>query len=302
MLKNFNFIKNKNITLIIIAVCVVIGIGSMIIRGFVIDIDFKGGTEFQVNIGSEVTEAICTDLSDTIKEKLPDVNISSVVMSTIDNNIAIIRTSTLNPENKATLNTALSEKYPDIIFSEYRSVSPSIGEDLTKTAIYAVLLAIVLIVIYIGIRFEPVTGFCAIICLINDLFIMIAFYSLFQVPINSNFIATTLTILGYSLDATIIVFDRIRENHKKFGDTKPFVDTVDLSVHQTLTRSINTTFTTFVTVLIVYIFGVDSIRNFALPLLVGILAGLFSSIFLSGVLWVYGAKLFKKKEKVKATK
>ena len=151
--------------------------------------------------------------------------------------------------------------------------------------------------IYIWFRFELNSGLAAICCLIHDLFIMLAIYSLFLIPINSSIIAAFLTILGYSINATIIVFDRIRENRTKLGDEADFGEIVNVSVHETLGRSINTTITTLLTIGMIWIMGVESIRNFALPLIIGIIAGLFSSVFISGMLWERLNRIFKPKKK-----
>ncbi|PKM62386.1 MAG: protein translocase subunit SecF [Firmicutes bacterium HGW-Firmicutes-21] len=303
MLKNFHFIRDKRFTLIIIAVALVVGFSSFIIRGFNIDIDFSGGTELQLNIGHEVADEDTNKINDIIAEheKLGPKYVSSTKASTADKNVVIIRTGTadLNLEQQAALTAALEEAFPDANFSDikYSSISPVIGDILRRTAVLSVTIAVILMLAYISIRFELNSGLAAIVCLTHDLFIMLTIYSLFQIPINSNIIAAFLTILGYSINATIVVFDRIRENKKKYGESKSFEDTVDVSVHQTFARSFNTTLTTLFTIGMIYIFGVESIRNFALPLIIGIVAGLFSSVFLSGLMWVQIAKVIKIKEK-----
>lgn len=303
MLKKFHFINNKKVTLIILCTVLVIGIASFIIRGFNIDIDFSGGTELQLNIGYEVTDEVCDEINTIIEtnDQLGKQYVSSTKPSVVDPNTVIIRTGTnpLDPEQQDALNDALKNKFPDADFnnSSFTSIFPAIGDSLKKTGLLSVGIAVILMLVYIWIRFELVSGFAAVISLIHDLFIMFTVYSLFQIPINTNIIAALLTILGYSINATIIVFDRVRENRKKFGDSMSFADTVNMGIHQTLARSFNTTLTTLFTIGMIYIFGVESIRNFALPLIVGIVAGLFSSVFLSGLLWVQGSKLIKKKEK-----
>lgn len=298
MLKKFHFINNKKVTIIILCISFTIGISSFFIRGFNLDVDFSGGTEIQLNIGHEVTDDVCTQINNIIADKIGNEYVSSTTASTAENNKVIIRTGTavLNNDQKSLLKTELKNAFPDANLDDIKdnSISPIIGDGLKKAAIIAVTVAVILMLIYIWIRFELVSGFAAVLCLTHDLFIMITVFSLLQIPINSTIIAALLTILGYSINATIIVFDRVRENRKKFGETKSFADTVDLSIHQTLARSINTTITTLLTIGMVYILGVDSIKNFALPLMVGIFAGLFSSIFLSGLFWTEGNKLFKK--------
>ena len=148
--------------------------------------------------------------------------------------------------------------------------------------------------IYIAFRFQISSAFAAIVCLTHDLFVMLVAYSLFQIPVNSTIIAALLTILGYSINATIIIFDRIRENDKKFTDGEGFSVKVDDGIRNTIWRSINTTLTTLFTIGMIYFLGVTSIKNFALPLIVGIVAGLFSSVCLAGPLWRLFKKLGKK--------
>ena len=174
------------------------------------------------------------------------------------------------------------------------NVGASVSADLRAAAIIATLIAIFLMLVYISFRFEILSGLAAVICLAHDVFIMFAVYSLLQIPLNSTMIAAILTILGYSINATIIVFDRIRENVKLNSKDK-FEENVDRSIKQTLTRSLNTTLTTLFTIGMVYILGVDSIKQFALPIIAGILAGLFSSVCLAGNIWAILKKAFNKK-------
>ena len=174
------------------------------------------------------------------------------------------------------------------------NVGASVSADLRTAAIIATLIAILLMLVYISFRFEILSGLTAVICLAHDIFVMFAVYSLLQIPLNSTMIAALLTILGYSINATIIVFDRIRENVKLNSKDK-FEENVDRSIKQTLTRSLNTTLTTLFTIGMVYILGVDSIKQFALPIIVGIFAGLFSSVCLAGNIWAILKKAFNKK-------
>lgn len=174
------------------------------------------------------------------------------------------------------------------------NVGASVSSDLRNAAILATMIAILLMLVYISFRFEVLSGLSAVICLAHDVFVMFAAYSIFQIPLNSTMIAAVLTILGYSINATIIVFDRVREN-VRLHSKESFDDNVDRSIKQTLTRSINTTITTLFTIGMVYILGVDSIKQFALPIIVGIFAGLYSSVCLSGNIWAALKKVFKKK-------
>ncbi|MPN35210.1 Protein translocase subunit SecF [bioreactor metagenome] len=139
--------------------------------------------------------------------------------------------------------------------------------------------------VYITIRFEAITGISAVLCLLHDLLVILTAYTLFRIPMSTTFIAAILTILGYSINATIIVFDRVRENMKLIRKTG-FADIVNKSIWQTFARSVNTSLTTLFTVLILYFLGVPSIKAFALPIIIGIVAGTYSSVFMSGNIWV----------------
>jgi len=164
------------------------------------------------------------------------------------------------------------------------NVDPTIGNEMKKGAIMAALIALLLMLLYITFRFELLSGLVAIIMLFHDVMVVCAAYALLQIPVGSTFIAVLLTIVGYSINATIVVFDRIREN-VRMNPKAPFAENVDKSVAQTLTRSIYTTLTTLFTIVVLYILGVESIKEFALPIIIGLVGGTFSSVFLAGPLW-----------------
>ncbi len=298
-MSKFHFIKNQKVTLAIIAIILLAGIVSFFVRGFNIDIDFSGGTEIKLNVGTEVTNEVCDNINDIIRnhELLGNDYVSSTTKSESTANMAIIRTGTKALDNAQidALLDAVAEAYPDTDLNdkEINKIDPTIGDSLTKSAIIAVIVAVALMLVYIWIRFELKSGIAAVLCLTHDLFVMFAVYSLFQIPINANIIAALLTILGYSINATIVVFDRVRENKAKLVGT-PFADVVNKSAHETMGRSVNTTLTTLFTIGMIYILGVDAIRDFAFPLIIGIVAGLFSSVFMSGMIWNALDKLGKK--------
>ena len=209
----------------------------------------------------------------------------------------IIKLLELDSESRDALCNILAGKYGLNLTTDLlgvNNVGASVSSDLRTAAITAALIAILLMLVYISFRFEILSGVTAVICLAHDVFVMFAAYSLLQIPLNSTMIAAILTILGYSINATIIVFDRIREN-VKLHSKDDFDTNVDLSVKQTFRRSVNTSITTLFTIGMVYILGVDSIKQFALPIIVGIFAGFYSSVCLSGNIWSAHKKLFNKK-------
>ena len=166
-------------------------------------------------------------------------------------------------------------------------------------AITAALVAVVLMLIYITFRFELTSGLAAVTCLAHDLLIVLSAYIVFRVPFNTTFIAVALTILGYSINSSIIVFDRVREN-RKYARRELFEDTVEKSLWQTVGRTINTSITTLLTVGMIFIFGVTSLRQFTLPMIIGIIAGAYSSLFLAGSLWAKYRGLLRKNQREKA--
>lgn len=189
------------------------------------------------------------------------------------------------------------------IVNKINEVTPVVEEDIstisknraaaqTKTALIAAAIAIVLMLVYITFRFKQVSsGLASVVCLFFNLFIMFTFYSIFRWEMTLDIIPACLTILGYSINATIVIFDRIRENYSK--GKLSFDESANGGVHSTLLRSINTTITTLITIVLVYILGVESIKAFALPLIIGIIAGLFSSVFLAAPVWA----VLRKKDK-----
>ena len=200
---------------------------------------------------------------------------------------------------RSVLEREMSAKYPGFHFVSIDHVSAIAGRDLLSNAVKALLIAFVCMLIYIAIRFDPMSGLAALFALLHDVLIMLSFMVFFRAffQVNSSFIAAVLTIVGYSINNTIVIFDRIRENAKKPGMSQlPKMEIVETSVSATLSRTVNTTLTTLFTLVCLYIFGIESIREFAFPLIVGMLAGTYSSVLLSGQVWaMWSEKLGSKK-------
>ncbi len=186
---------------------------------------------------------------------------------------------------RADITDAITARFENASWRSIDTVSAEVSAGLKQSAVMATVAAVILMLVYIAFRFKISSAFASIACLVHDIFVMLVAYSLLHIPVNSTIIAALLTILGYSINATIIIFDRIRENDKAMGRGVSFAEKVDDGIRSTLGRSINTTVTTLLTIGMVYILGVTSIKNFALPLIVGIVAGLFSSVCLAGPLW-----------------
>lgn len=208
----------------------------------------------------------------------------------------MIRSTSLDTEQREAVITAMQEKYSltDDDLDNANDVSASVGNDLKKAAFTSAIVAVILMLIYITFRFEFTSGLAAVCCLIHDLLVMLSVYVIFQIPLNQNFIAAALTILGYSINASIIVFDRVREN-VRIARKETFEEIAEKSIWQTMGRTVNTTLTTLFTVGMIFALCAGSLRDFTLPLLVGIISGAYSSIFLASSLWAFFRKHLRKK-------
>ncbi len=305
-MKPFGFVKSRRIFFIFTAVCVVLGTVCMLIRGFNVDTDFAGGTNMHVRIYENAELAVAElDEIRSIVEPIIGDKVSSL-QKTGGGGDVMIKTKELSSETREAVFTALCEKYAltDEALQSVTNVGASMSSDLRRSAIISTVIAVALMLLYIALRFQVTAALSAVLCLVHDLFFMLVGYSLLQIPMQSTMIAALLTILGYSINATIIIFDHIREGRKTSGVEDDIL--VNNSINSTFTRSVNTTLTTLFTIGMVYLFGVESIKSFALPLIIGILAGLYSSVCLAGNLWLvfetsFGKFLSKKKKKKAAS-
>ncbi|MBE7038367.1 MAG: protein translocase subunit SecF [Ruminococcaceae bacterium] len=216
-----------------------------------------------------------------VASKVEGVKVSSVVKS---EDGFVLKTNELTAEAASNVKLALADKFGAIRVTAEDKVSATVGGELFGSSLRALLIAAILMLIYISLRFELLSGISAVIALIHDMLVMLAIYAIFQLPVNTSFVAAMLTILGYSINATIVIFDRIREN-TRFLKKETFSEIANKSVWQSMTRSINTSVTTLLTIVMVYILGVNSVREFALPIIIGIVVGTYSSIFIAASLW-----------------
>lgn len=279
----FSVYKNRWIFIVVSVALILVGVVFAVVGGFNLDIDFAGGTSITMDVGQPVDK---TEVAALFENAL-GFPASAVQVNAENPNEFTIKTRDLDSNQADKILMTMGIRYglaED--FSDYSvsSFTPSYGQKLAVEALIAVGIAVALMLVYITIRFEFLSGISAIIALIHDVLIMISVYAIFRVPVNASFIAVVLTILGYSINNTIVVFDRIREIRKTDQDLS-FGNIVDQSVKRTLGRSINTTVTTFVMVAVLYVLGVNSIREFALPLMIGILGGAYSSLFIVSPVW-----------------
>ena len=300
MKEKFSIVKNLKIFGVISILLCITGLVSLLALPFGINmynlaIDFAGGTQIEMNMHTEVTAEVANEIAKLVEEET-GVKPEAPVATGENKDVVMIRSTSLNSEQRSAVIEAMKEKYnlTDDDLNKNEDVSASVGNDLKKKAFISAIIAIALMLVYITFRFEFTSGLAAVCCLVHDLLVMLSVYVIFQIPLNQNFIAAALTILGYSINASIIVFDRVREDLKT-SRREIFEQTAEKSIWQTMGRTMNTTLTTLFTVGMIFILGVSSLRDFTLPLLVGIISGAYSSIFLASSLWCVFRRKFKKK-------
>ena len=289
--------------------CLMISAGIMVLAlllslfgmGINVGIDFSGGMSMQYTMGEAVTQSDIEGVLNGIGLKDYAVSVQGTGKDSINIRIKAIDEDGVQGV-QASITEALQAKYPNAaIYGDVNYVGPVAGATLLRNAFLSVLIAALCMLIFSAIRFDFNSGAAAVLGLVHDVLIMLSFMVILRsfVQMNSSFIAAMLTIVGYSINNTIIIFDRIRENARKMPSSTPRVDVVNRSIKECLGRTINTTLTTLVTIVCLYIFGVSSIREFALPIIVGIISGVYSANMINGYVWAF---LEEKKRAKKAAK
>ena len=301
--KALNILSRKGIFFGVSAALVVAGFVAMGVHktssgdALNYSLEFKGGTQTSVTFNEVMT------LEKTNAEVVPlmEAITGAVQIQTVqDSNEVIFKTSSLTVEQRDAVNEMLVTNFgvdESLITTE--TISSTISNEMKSDTIIAVVVAIVFMLLYIRIRFKDIRfGVSSIIALLHDVLVVLAFYAVARVSVSNTFVACMLTIVGYSINATIVIFDRIRENMAVMTHKDDLKDVVNRSITQTMSRSIFTSLTTFIMVAVLYVLGVTSIRDFALPLMVGIVCGTYSSICLAGSLWyIFRVKFAPKKQK-----
>ena len=320
--KGVNFLSKGPVFAIVSALAILIGAGFMIFNGaknggaLNYSLEFKGGTSTSVELSRDMTiEEIDSEITPHIEKITGDGDVQ--IQKVEGNNEIIIKTRTLEDSERDALDELLTSEFQAVDGSlQSETISATISGEMKKEAIIAVVIAVICMLLYIWIRFADFRfGIASSACLCHDVLIVLAFYAIARISVGSTFIACMLTIVGYSINATIVIFDRIREEMKEeklrlasLGSRKKkkrnkteeelAENSIDVkrivndAITQTLSRSIFTSLTTFVMVLLLYILGVTSIKEFALPLMIGILCGTYSSVCLAGTVWVFLRKVF----------
>ena len=260
-------------------VIVVLSLGAFFTKGLNYGIDFSGGNLFQLRFENPITLNDINNNLDEISKEINQVNPNSRKVQISEDNTVIIRTPELTETEKTEVLDSL-KKIGNFDVNKEEKVGASVGEELKTSAIYALGIGAFLIILYITFRFEFTFAVAAVAALFHDLIIAVGVISLLGYEVDTPFIAAILTILGYSINDTIVVFDRIRENMKRKNKIS-FEACLDKSVNQVMIRSINTSVTTLFAIIAILVFGGDSLKTFIVTLLIGILAGTYSSVFIA---------------------
>lgn len=310
----FNFIGKRKICYTISIAIMVIGIICNIAFGTTLDISFKGGSLVSYTYSGELTTEKVESVLNNDEAVTADVTASITQTADEDVNnltISVVGDGDLTPELQAAITNALTTNEEltanTITFVESNSVDPTMGAEFFGKCIVALILAAALMIIYIGFRFRKIGGWSAgvmaVIALLHDVAIAYFTFVICRIEINDNFFAVVLTIVGYSLNSTIVIYDRIRENRRIYGPKAPIADVVNLSINQSFRRALNTSITTLLTIgsvaVFAIIFQIDAIISFAVPLMLGIVSGCYSSLFISNGLWVSWKEHQEKKKAAK---
>lgn len=291
----FHFIKLRKIWYIISIAVILPGIISLMFQGLNLGIDFTGGNIMEVRFDKAVQTQEVRQVVDTL-----GLEGSKSIQKSGERDF-LIRTKVISQEESNKLFDTLEEKLGKTTLLRTDYVGPVIGKELAYKALLALLIASVLMVVYITIRFEFKQGIAAIAALLHDALVVTGVFSIFQFEVDSSFVAAILTIIGYSINDTIIIFDRVRENMRMQKKGESLEDLVNKSIWQTLARSINTVLTVMFVLVALFLLGGPTIKNFVLAMLIGVSSGAYSSIFNASPVWVE-LKLLEKRKKVKTAR
>ena len=286
-MKNFSIVKNWKIFFAITIIGLMIGYGSMIFRGFNLGIDFTGGSIMDLKFEKAVQVA-------QVREVLSKHNLGGAIIqlesddsSATSSQGVLIRTPVLADNDRTAVMSDMEKTLGKFDIRRVENVGATIGGELIQQAAIAIFLSWVLMVLYITIRFQLNFALAAIIALIIDVSVTLSWFSLLQLEIDSTFVAALLTVVGYSVNGTIVIFDRIRESLKVHRRSETVTDMIDNSIKSTLTRTIYTTITTLFAIVAIFLFGGETIHNFSFAMLVGCCSGAYTSILLAGTIWLF---------------
>ena len=282
---NFSFVKQKNVFFAFSLVVILAGIVSIAVQGFNLGIDFTGGTMLDLKFAKPVT---VSEVRTVLKDYgLENSTLQLAGTEKVDKapNV-IIRTRVLDEGERKAVLQGLNDKLGKYDIMRIEKVGATIGSEMTREAIIALLLSWLVIIAYVSYRFEFRFGVAGILALVHDVMIVVGFFSIFRQEIDATFVAAMLTIVGYSINDTIVIFDRIRENMKLMKKGESLPEMVDRSIWQTMTRSIYTSLTVMFCVVAMYFFGGETTKTFALALIIGFISGTYSTVFLASPVWL----------------
>lgn len=285
----FSIVKNYKYFFAVTIIFLLVGIGSMFMKGFNLGIDFTGGSLIDLKFDKQVS---VEQVRDVLKEEGLGNSIIQLETSeenTVVANAVLIRTGIITDKKNSQVLSSLKNKLGNYQINRVEQVGATVGGELVRQALIAISLSWLLMIVYITFRFEFRFGVASIVALIIDTTVVLCYFSLFHKEIDSSFVAALLTVIGYSVNGTIVNFDRIRENLKGHKRSDDLNQLIDKSIWQCMTRSIYTTITSLFAVIAIFVFGGETIKNFAFAMLVGFSSGFYTSTFLAGPLW----KMFK---------
>lgn len=279
-------IENRNKFFLFSLLVILCGLGAMFYHAkqgagiFNWDVEFTGGTTMEIDLGEAYeAEGLEEAIFAATGQKSPQIQ------QILGTDAIALKLSSIDSQTRETLMQEIQARYPAAELMEANDISGTVSREMQQNAIKATLLACAAMLLYISVRFRDFrAGSSAILALLHDVLVVLAAYAILRIPVNQSFIAVLLTILGYSVNATIVIFDRVRENRANFPYGQAAA-CINRSIGQTLKRSIHTSLTTLFTVGAIYFLGVSSIKEFALPMMIGIVAGAYSSVCISGSIW-----------------
>lgn len=310
--KVVRFYQNRVKCYIISFIIFAVGIICIFTNGINFDIQFKGGAIINYTYTQEVdTNEIAAVVEKTLNRKCDVQTKSDLTSNSTKLVLNLAGKEGLASQEQENLTNALKKAFSDnnLMLSDVSVVEPFIGKDFAIDSIKAIIFSAILIILYVWFSFRKVSGLSAgvtgLIALLHDVIIVFFTFVIFKIPVNDSFIAAALTILGFSINDTIVIYDRIRENKLLYGNKLPIEEIVNKSITQSFTRSLNTNICTLLSIVVVYIFAsvqdIQSIKSFALPMIFGIISGCYSTICIAGPIWVSWQKFRNKKEKVSQT-
>lgn len=286
-MRKFSIVKNYRIFFAITITFLMIGFGSMIVKGFNLGIDFTGGSIMDLSFNRPVAVAEVRDVLKGHNLGNSIIQLESSEANTTTSKGVLIRTGVIDDEQRRAVMNDLQAKLGDFSIQRVENVGATVGGELIQQAVLAIVLSWVLMIAYITMRFEFKFALAAIIALIIDVSVTLSYFSLFHMELDSSFVAALLTVVGYSVNGTIVIFDRIRENMKIHRRSESLTEMIDNSIWQTMGRSVYTVGTSLFAVVAIFIWGGETIRNFSFAMLIGFSSGAYTSTLLAGPLWLF---------------